>query len=436
MGKKNRNNLGRSIQKDRFAKKNQMIGPGDEWLHSSQIDDDSDWARLNLHSVTEQSSLDDFLATAQLAGTEFAAEKLNIKVIDSEYGETTAGEDENQARIAAEEENKKFLRIPRRPAWTTDMSADELQSKERDYFLTWRKQLSEVQENNQLIMTPFEKNLELWRQLWRVIERSHIIVQIVDARNPLLFRCEDLEAYVKEVDNRKINLLLLSKADLLTSAQRLSWAKYLKSIQVNFAFWSANMELEADIKNDADSTSDDNEDEINSREEDNSSSASDEEAANESRNQNIALENDIKNESWIPSEDGEPSQHQESEDIKILNGEEIITLFKTLHGTINNTEDEDTEAKAVTIGLVGYPNVGKSSTINALFHSKKVSVSATPGKTKHFQTLHLDKDLCLCDCPGLVFPSFVSTKAEMITCGILPIDQMRDWLSPVALISF
>jgi large subunit GTPase 1 len=35
--------------------------------------------------------------------------------------------------------------------------------------------------------TPFEKNLEVWRQLWRVIEKCDIIIQIVDARNPLLF---------------------------------------------------------------------------------------------------------------------------------------------------------------------------------------------------------------------------------------------------------
>jgi len=34
---------------------------------------------------------------------------------------------------------------------------------------------------------------------------------------------------------------------------------------------------------------------------------------------------------------------------------------------------------------VGYPNVGKSSTINAILQTKKVPVSATPGRTKHFQ---------------------------------------------------
>ena len=53
-----------------------------------------------------------------------------------------------------------------------------------------------------------------------------------------------------------------------------------------------------------------------------------------------------------------------------------------------------------------------------------------------FQTLYVNDELLLCDCPGLVFPSFVFTKAEMILNGILPIDQMRDHVPPVSLISF
>lgn len=56
--------------------------------------------------------------------------------------------------------------------------------------------------------------------------------------------------------------------------------------------------------------------------------------------------------------------------------------------------------RRVMVGLVGYPNVGKSSTINALFGSKKTAVAPTPGKTKHFQTLNISSTLCLCDCPG------------------------------------
>lgn len=62
-----------------------------------------------------------------------------------------------------------------------------------------------------------------------------------------------------------------------------------------------------------------------------------------------------------------------------------------------------------------------------------------PGKTKHFQTLFLEGaqcwNLCLCDCPGLVFPSFANSKAEMMCCGVLPIDTMKDYISPVSLIT-
>lgn len=46
------------------------------------------------------------------------------------------------------------------------------------------------------------------------------MVQIVDARNPLLFRCGDLEKYVTEIDDRKVNMILMNKADLLAADQR------------------------------------------------------------------------------------------------------------------------------------------------------------------------------------------------------------------------
>ncbi len=67
--------------------------------------------------------------------------------------------------------------------------------------------------------------------------------------------------------------------------------------------------------------------------------------------------------------------------------------------------------------------------------AKKVSVSATPGKTKHFQTLKLSEEVVLCDCPGLVFPNFASTKAELVCNGILPIDQLREYTGPGGLVA-
>ena len=71
----------------------------------------------------------------------------------------------------------------------------------------------------------------------------------------------------------------------------------------------------------------------------------------------------------------------------------------------------------LVVGLTGFPNVGKSSTINALFGSKKTAVAATPGKTKHFQTLNVTPCLTLCDCPGLVLPTYAASKADLVAAG-------------------
>lgn len=66
----------------------------------------------------------------------------------------------------------------------------------------------------------------------------------------------------------------------------------------------------------------------------------------------------------------------------------------------------------------GFPNVGKSSVINSLVGRKVVSVSRTPGHTKYFQTYYLTKTVKLCDCPGLVFPSYVAKQlqVEALSC--------------------
>ncbi|XP_076294747.1 nucleostemin 3 [Lasioglossum baleicum] len=457
MGKKGKaggGNLGKALIRDRFGSVKHKKHDDMTMIHSVDLNDGYDWGRLNLQSVTEESSFQEFLSTAELAGTEFQAEKLNIKFVNPKSGIGLLSKDDRTKILESQKKNQGLLKIPRRPKWDASTTAQELQAKEKEHFLEWRRALSLLQEAEELMLTPYEKNLEFWRQLWRVVERSDVVVQIVDARNPLLFRCEDLESYVKEVDARKLNLLLINKADFLTEEQRKEWAKYFSDINVRVAFFSATLAAEeqktCETIEEEDLEDEEDREVENSDDDDNESTYNSEfasESEYESADDGTSL-NDT--DSTMKNFEGEneecyfdplkPSTEEINEDIdnekitevenssELLSRDQLVLFFKEVYKGKTYTKG------ITTIGLVGYPNVGKSSTINALLMDKKVSVSATPGKTKHFQTLFLDKDLLLCDCPGLVMPSFVCTKAEMILNGILPIDQMRDHVPSITLL--
>jgi ribosome biogenesis GTPase A len=58
--------------------------------------------------------------------------------------------------------------------------------------------------------------------------------------------------------------------------------------------------------------------------------------------------------------------------------------------------------KNVYIGILGYPNVGKSSIINLLIGRRSAGVAAQPGFTKGIQKLKLGKGVLLIDTPGVI----------------------------------
>ncbi|THU97867.1 hypothetical protein K435DRAFT_753462 [Dendrothele bispora CBS 962.96] len=61
------------------------------------------------------------------------------------------------------------------------------------------------------------------------------------------------------------------------------------------------------------------------------------------------------------------------------------------------------KAGSVTVGVVGYPNVGKSSLINSLKRNKVCPVAAQPGHTKELQSVSLERGMRIVDSPGVVF---------------------------------
>ncbi|KAK0652235.1 hypothetical protein B0T16DRAFT_454617 [Cercophora newfieldiana] len=415
--------LGNTLMNDRFGKgkgadRKKASGvvrvnhdTGEEYITNDR--QEASWVKMR--SVTEQGALDEFLATAELAGTDFTAEKMNsVKIIHTDQRNPyLLSAAEERAVLGKQQENKAKLTVPRRPHWDANTTPEELDRLERESFLNWRRGLAEVQETQDLLMTPFERNLEVWRQLWRVIERSDVVVQIVDARNPLLFRSEDLEIYVKDVDPKKENLLLINKADMMTYKQRRSWANYLKGAGISYKFFSAQLAKE----------------QIEAEE----LAAEEGEGFTKNTGQGSSAQQAEDDESSSEEESSEEESEQgdadEDVDTQILTCEELEGIL------LRYTPKDAGPDRKLQVGLVGYPNVGKSSTINALIGAKKVSVSSTPGKTKHFQTIHLSERVILCDCPGLVFPNFANTKAELVCNGVLPIDQLREYTGPTSLVA-
>ncbi|KAJ6519644.1 hypothetical protein C8R45DRAFT_952209 [Mycena sanguinolenta] len=432
----NPSGLGRAIinKKAKDAKRMQESG-----LYVTDADTTS-----RLKSVTQEGDLDEFLNTAQLAGTDFTAERRNVKIIQQSAGSSQnpylLSEQEEKTTLKKHQENKKRLRVPRRPEWTKNMTPAELDKQEKTAFLDWRRGLASLQDEEKFLLTPFERNLEVWRQLWRVLERSHLVVQIVDARNPLRFRCEDLEAYVHDVEGaegekgtgkgKRRCLLLINKADLLTAQQRCLWADHFDKQGIQYAFFSAaNAAALQQARRDALERANNQEQRHDDEDEESDDEA--DEAEEESSDDDES--SDEFEEFYFSAEEDSPEGQDPR--AKVLSVLELESLFEKAAPDLSafSTSPEKTPTKLV-VGLVGYPNVGKSSTINSLLGEKKVSVSSTPGKTKHFQTINLSDTMTLCDCPGLVFPQFATTKADLICDGVLPIDQMKEHTGPATLV--
>ncbi len=79
--------------------------------------------------------------------------------------------------------------------------------------------------------------------------------------------------------------------------------------------------------------------------------------------------------------------------------------------------------RQVRVAVVGRPNVGKSSVINALSHRHSMSVSPQAGHTKAVQWLRLGR-IMLSDTPGVITER--APKRELVLTGSLNIEKEDD----------
>lgn len=103
--------------------------------------------------------------------------------------------------------------------------------------------------------------------------------------------------------------------------------------------------------------------------------------------------------------------------------------------------------RSIVVGVIGYPNVGKSSIINALTNrhgnnSKACPVGNLAGITTSMREVKIDNKLKVLDSPGIVFPDELApgknlrsaTEAKLALLSAIPPKQITDPLSAVKLL--
>ncbi|XP_048191979.1 guanine nucleotide-binding protein-like 3-like protein [Perognathus longimembris pacificus] len=211
-----------------------------------------------------------------------------------------------------------------------------------------------------------------YKEFRKVVEYSDVILEVLDARDPLGCRCFQMEETVLRAEGNKKLVLVLNKIDLVPKEVVEKWLDYLHNELPTVAF-------------------------------------------------KASTQHQVKNLSQCS--------------VPVSQASESLLKSKACFGAENLMRILGNYCRLgevrthIRVGVVGLPNVGKSSLINSLKRSRACSVGAVPGITKFMQEVHLDKFIRLLDAPGIV-PGPTSEVGTILR-NCIQVQKLADPVTPV-----
>eukprot|EP00826_Nyctotherus_ovalis_P016619 TRINITY_DN14818_c0_g1_i27.p1 TRINITY_DN14818_c0_g1~~TRINITY_DN14818_c0_g1_i27.p1 ORF type:complete len:322 (-),score=82.91 TRINITY_DN14818_c0_g1_i27:13-978(-) len=227
-----------------------------------------------------------------------------------------------------------------------------------------------------------------FKELKRVIEESDVILQVLDVRDPMGCRNKELESQI--IAKNKRIILILNKIDLVPSYSfcptrsevAIQWCAYLRREYATVLFKANTQEQAQKLSN-------------------------------------------IKVNAHLLKENPEVFKKVVGTS-KTVGGDDLMQIIK------NYSRQGDVKT-SITVGVIGFPNVGKSSVINSLKKTKVASVSNVPGHTKTVQEVYLDKNVRLLDCPGIVLSNENADSA--LLRNVIKVEDLPDPYVPAEIIT-
>jgi len=211
------------------------------------------------------------------------------------------------------------------------------------------------------------------RELRKVVEHADVVLHVLDARDPLGSRARQVEEMVLKHASKRL-VYVLNKVDLVPREAVADWLRYLRRQQPTVAFKCATQT---------------------------------------EGGQHLAVRKG-------KAEDASAEALKKSGSVGADTLLQLLKNYSRLEGGVK---------KSLSVGVVGYPNVGKSSLINSLKRQKSVGVSAVAGFTRNMQEVALDKHVRLLDSPGIVFDD--SDAQEVLLRNCVDPDALADPLPAV-----